>query len=151
DVYRDPRFCAHFHMSIQSANTDVLAKMKRKYTQDDVRQALVRIRERVPGAFIGMDVIAGFPTETSGQFEDTVACLREVPWSRIHVFPYSERPGTRAATYEESVRPEERARRAQVLRELSMDRFVSEARAQIGTRKKVLVLKTAAKGGESLS
>ncbi|MBX3040269.1 MAG: tRNA (N(6)-L-threonylcarbamoyladenosine(37)-C(2))-methylthiotransferase MtaB [Bdellovibrionaceae bacterium] len=151
DVYQDPRFCPHFHMSIQSANTDVLAKMKRKYTQDDVRRSLLRIRERVPGAFIGMDVIAGFPTETLEQFNDTVSCLREVPWSRIHVFPYSERPGTRAATYEETVRPEERARRAQILRELSMERFISEAQTQVGTTKKVLVLKSAAKGGESLS
>lgn len=151
DLYQDPRLCAHFHMSIQSANTDVLAQMKRKYSQSDVRQALEKIHKKVPGSFVGMDVIVGFPTETLDQFEDTVSCLRELPWSRIHVFPYSERPGTRAALYSVSVRPEERARRGQVLRDLSLERFNQEGRRQIGLQKKVLVLKGSAKGGEALS
>ncbi|MBX3035124.1 MAG: tRNA (N(6)-L-threonylcarbamoyladenosine(37)-C(2))-methylthiotransferase MtaB [Bdellovibrionaceae bacterium] len=151
DLYQNPRMCPHFHMSIQSANTEVLAKMKRKYTQEDVKSSLLRIRERVPGAFVGMDVIVGFPTESEEQFLDTVACLRSLPWTRLHVFPYSERPGTRAAAYEESVYPHERARRAAILRDMSLRRHESEARTQIGSLKKVLVLNQASKGGESLS
>lgn len=142
-LYENPRLCPHFHMSIQSANTEVLAAMKRKYTQEDVRHALTRIREKIPGAFIGMDVIVGFPTETSEQFEDTLQTLRETPWTRIHVFPYSERPGTRAATYEETVSPMERARRAGILRNLSLERYLQEARLQTGLSKKALVLKDA--------
>ena len=150
-VYQNPRFCPHFHMSIQSANTDVLSKMKRKYTQEDVRKSLLNIQSRVPGAFVGMDVIAGFPTETDEQFEDTFECLRSLPWTRLHVFPYSERPGTRAATYENQVRPEIRAARAERLRDLSLKRYEEEARKQIGTTKQVLVLNQASKGAESLS
>lgn len=150
-LYQDPRMCAHFHMSIQSANTEVLHHMKRKYTQEQVIDSLRRIRAAVPGAFIGMDVIVGFPTETLAQFEDTVKALESAPWSRIHVFPYSERPGTRAAAYSETVLPHERARRATVLRELSARRLEEEARAQIGLKKRVLVLNKAAKGGEALS
>jgi threonylcarbamoyladenosine tRNA methylthiotransferase MtaB len=151
DLYQDSRMCPHFHMSIQSANTDVLDKMKRKYTQEDVRHALNQIQRRVKNAFVGMDVIVGFATETHEQFEDTYLTLAELPWTKIHVFPYSERPGTRAVTYAETVPLQDRQRRAARLRELSLNRFAEMANAQVGTSKKVLVLKNAAKGGQSLS
>jgi len=151
DLYQDSRLCPHFHMSIQSANTDVLFHMKRKYTQEDVRKSLLAIAERVPNSFVGMDVITGFPTETDEQFEDTYKTLAELPWTKIHVFPYSERPGTRAAAMDVSVYPHIRAERAARLRDLSLARYESLGRAQIGTVKKVLVLKNAAKGGQGLS
>ncbi len=73
-------------MSIQSANTDVLFHMKRKYTQEDVRKSLQAIAERVPGSFVGMDVITGFPTETEEQFEDTYQTLSELPWPSCTCF-----------------------------------------------------------------
>jgi threonylcarbamoyladenosine tRNA methylthiotransferase MtaB len=84
-------------------------------------------------------VIAGFPTETTEQFENTYKNLSDLPWTRLHVFPYSERQGTRAAVLDQvpmSVRKE----RAQRLRELSLHRLQSEALKQIGTVKKTLVL-----------
>lgn len=151
DLYQDPRLCPHFHMSIQSANTEVLFHMKRKYTEEDVRKSLLAIAERVPGAFVGMDVIVGFPTESEEQFMDTYRTLAELPWSKLHVFPYSERQGTRAAALEESVYPHVRAERASRLRELSLRRYESEAQKQVGLVKKVLVLKNPAKGGQGLS
>lgn len=151
DLYQDDKMCPHFHMSIQSANTDVLDKMKRKYTQADVAHSLNQIHKRVKNAFVGMDVIVGFPTETHEHFEDTYLHLAELPWTKIHVFPYSERQGTRAVTYPETVPLQERQRRAARLRELSLHRFESLGKAQVGEQKKVLVLKNAAKGGQSLS
>lgn len=151
DLYQDSRLCPHFHMSIQSANTDVLFNMKRKYTQDDVSKSLLAIEKRVPGSFVGMDVITGFPTETDEQFEDTYKTLAELPWTKLHVFPYSERQGTRAAAMAETVYPHVRAERAARLRDLSLQRYESQARQQVGTTKKVLVLKNAAKGGQGLS
>lgn len=151
ELYQDSRLCPHFHMSIQSANTDVLFHMKRKYSQDDVKMSLRRISEKVPGSFVGMDVITGFPTETAEQFEDTFKTLSDLPWTKLHVFPYSERPGTRAAAMEASVYPHIRAERATRLRELSIHRYEAQGRLQIGTIKKVLVLKNAAKGGQGLS
>jgi threonylcarbamoyladenosine tRNA methylthiotransferase MtaB len=151
DLYQNPRMCPHFHMSIQSANTEVLHGMKRKYTQEDVRKSLLAISERVPNAFVGMDVIVGFPTETEEHFVDTLETLRGLPWTKIHVFPYSERQGTRAATMEESVYPHVRAERASRLRALSLERYEAEAKNQIGKTKKVLVLKNPAKGGQGLS
>lgn len=151
DLYQDTRLCPHFHMSIQSANTDVLYHMKRKYTQEDVRNSLLSIADRVPGAFVGMDVIVGFPTETEDNFLDTYKTLQELPWTKIHVFPYSERQGTRAAAMQESVYPHIRAERAAKLRALSIERYEEQAESQVGSIKKVLVLKNAAKGGEGLS
>lgn len=151
DLYQDPRLCPHFHMSIQSANTDVLFHMKRKYTQEDVRKSLLAIADRVPGAFVGMDVITGFPTESEDQFQDTYNTLAELPWTKLHVFPYSERQGTRAAAMEVSVYPHVRAERAAKLRDLSIARYEQQAHLQIGTIKKALILKNGAKGGQGLS
>jgi threonylcarbamoyladenosine tRNA methylthiotransferase MtaB len=151
-LYKDPRLCPHFHMSIQSAETETLAQMKRKYTQADVQKALRNIKELIPRSFVGMDVITGFPTETEAQFEETFATLAELPWTKIHVFPYSERPGTRAATYTETVPWNERLKRAQKLRELSLHRYQSEALRQKDAAKDVLILNKASKGGaQSLS
>lgn len=151
DLYADPRLCAHFHMSIQSAEDQVLKDMKRVYGQREVVETLHRLRERVPGCFIGMDVIVGFPTETEERFAATVAALESSPWTRIHVFPYSERPGTRAAALMEQIHPSERARRAKVLREISRHRQHQEALAQVGMMKRALVLNQATKGSDALS
>ena len=150
-LYRDSRMCPHFHMSIQSANTDVLHHMKRKYTQEDVKNALMNIQHHVPGAFVGMDVIVGFPTETHEQFEDTYLTLANLPWSRIHVFPYSERPGTRATQMTETVPLRERQIRAERLRTLSQMRFDEEALKQVGKSKSVMVLKKPARGCQGLT
>ncbi len=151
DLYQDPRMCAHFHMSIQSANDRVLKDMKRKYGQKEVKESLQRIREKVPSAFVGMDVIVGFPTETDEDFEDTYKTLMDSPWSRIHVFPYSERQGTKAAVMSETVRREVRLERAGQLRSLSLQRYQAEGLAQVGQVKKALVLKKQSKGAQALS
>lgn len=141
DLYQDSRLCPHFHMSIQSASTPVLTEMKRKYTQEQVFDSLVRIQEKVPGAFVGLDVIAGFPTETDEQFEQTYELLAKAPWTRMHVFPYSERKGTKAALINPQIYPHLRKERAQKLRELSLHRYQAEAVKQIGTKKIALGLK----------
>lgn len=141
ELYRDnPRLCRHFHMSIQAGSTQVLKDMKRHYTAEDVRASLRRIREVLPDAFIGMDVIAGFPTETDELFEETYRTLNETPWTRLHVFPYSERKGTRAETFAQ-LPMEVRKARARRLRELSLERFRAEAQRQTGQLKEVLVLR----------
>ena len=139
DLYTDSRMCPHFHMSIQSANSDVLFQMKRKYTQIDVVDALHKIYSRLKNPFVGMDVIAGFPTETSDQFDDTYQTLCDLPWSKMHVFPYSERPGTRAATLDQ-IPFHVRKERASTLRALSQHRYHAEMLKQIGGIQEVLIL-----------
>lgn len=140
DIYQDPRMCPHFHMSIQSATSKVLKDMKRKYGEKEVRHSLEKLAVRVPGAFVAMDVIAGFPTETEEDFQITLKCLEETPWTRLHVFPYSERRGTYAARLSHQVPIPERKRRAKVLRELSLKRHFEAAQRQIGSTKRVIVL-----------
>lgn len=151
DLYQNSRLCPHFHMSIQSANTEVLAHMKRKYDQRAVVDSLEKISKKIPGVFIGLDVIAGFPSETHEQFEDTFLTLAQTPWTRMHVFPYSERPGTRALQISPVVPWEERLRRASRLRDLSSSRLSEYKSIQAGRRKEVLLLKKSKNGWHGIS
>lgn len=151
DLYSNPRLCRHFHMSIQSAQTKVLREMKRNYTSDEVEWALTEIQKRVPGAFVGMDVIVGFPGETEEEFQETYSRLERLPWTRIHVFPYSQRPGTRASVRLDQVQTSSIKQRAQKLRDLSSERYAHEALKQLGTVKKVLVLTPSNESGRGLS
>ncbi len=89
--------CPHLHLPLQSGSDSVLQRMGRPYTSADFRALLARISSTVPDAFVGADVIAGFPGETEEEFSETVRLLEELPFSDLHVFPYSRRPGTRAA------------------------------------------------------
>jgi threonylcarbamoyladenosine tRNA methylthiotransferase MtaB len=152
ELYKqNDRLCRHFHMSIQSAQTDVLKDMKRNYTQAEVISALNMIKEELPGSFVGMDVIVGFPTETHERFEETYLTLAGLPWTRIHVFPYSERQGTKAAVMEVSVPVQERQRRASRLRELSAQRLSEQATHQVGSEKDILVLKDSARSSHGVT
>lgn len=148
-MYENPRLCAHFHMSIQSADSETLTQMKRKYSQEQVEHALHNI-SKVKDVFVGMDVIAGFPSETEEQFENTYKRLAETPWTRLHVFPYSERSGTRAAIMDQ-VPHHVRKERAARLRELSLHRFQAEALKQVGSTYQTLILNKASKKAEGLT
>ena len=148
-LFNNDRLCAHFHMSIQSADTEVLSQMKRKYSENEVRDMLHKI-SNIKNVFVGMDVIAGFPTETNEQFENTYKVLSETPWTRLHVFPYSERPGTKAATFDQ-IHFHIRKERASRLRELSLHRYQAEALKQVGQTLKTLVLNKASKKNQGLA
>ncbi len=141
ELFEDPRLCPHFHMSIQSASTRVLANMKRKYDAQKVEWALTEIARRVPHAFVGMDVIAGFVDEGEQEFLETYERLDRMPWSKIHVFPYSERPGTYAMRLPNKNERSVISSRASRLRELSHARHEQVASRQLGALKKVLILK----------
>lgn len=136
----EKRLCPHFHMSMQSANTKILKSMKRSYTQKEVLSSLDKINKFVPGAFVGMDFIVGFPGETEEDFLDTYQSLKNSPWTRLHVFPYSKRSGTYATRLADPVDASSIQARAKRLRELSLLRYTDEALKQIGLIKKVLPL-----------
>ena len=89
--------CNHMHLPLQSGSDSVLNRMGRPYTSGLFRDLFVQISAAMPDAFIGADVIAGFPGESEAEFEETVHLLEELPFSDLHVFPYSSRPGTKAA------------------------------------------------------
>ena len=90
------RFAPHFHLPLQHASDRVLQRMRRPYTLDHYRRLVGGIVERLPHASIGSDVIVGFPGETDDDFEVNAAYLARSPLSHLHVFPYSDRPGTEA-------------------------------------------------------
>jgi threonylcarbamoyladenosine tRNA methylthiotransferase MtaB len=96
-LWRDERLCRHFHLSLQSGSRAVLERMGRRYSPEGYRQAVSLIRQAVPDAAITTDAIVGFPGETEAEFIESFEFCREVGFARIHVFPYSPRPGTTAA------------------------------------------------------
>ncbi len=89
--------CPHLHLPLQSGCDSVLDRMGRHYSSAFFRMLNTKIIAALPDAFIGADVIAGFPGESEAEFNDTLQLLEELPFSDLHVFPYSSRPGTRAA------------------------------------------------------
>jgi len=94
---RSEIICPHLHLPLQSGSDTVLERMGRRYTANFFRELTARITAILPNTFIGADVIAGFPGETEAEFSETVCLVEELPFSDLHVFPYSRRPGTKAA------------------------------------------------------
>lgn len=113
------RFVPHFHIPLQSGSNAILGLMRRRYRRELYAERVSRIREKMPQACIGVDVIVGFPGETEAHFMDTYNFLHGLDISYLHVFTYSERPNTPAAAMEGSVPAAERARRSKLLRSLS--------------------------------
>ncbi len=96
-LWRNPRLCRHFHLSLQSGSDSVLKRMQRRYSVSDYQQAVALIRSVVPEAAITTDVIVGFPGETEVEFRESYDFCQKLGFARIHVFPFSPRPGTEAA------------------------------------------------------
>lgn len=141
EMYSDSRLCPSFHLSIQSACTPTLARMRRRYSAADVENVFERIASKIPQAFVGLDLIVGFPGETDAEFEETYERLKNNSWTRIHVFPYSERPGTKALQLDGKVPTHVRQSRASFVRQLSSQRYSEKAKAQIGKQSRGLILK----------
>jgi threonylcarbamoyladenosine tRNA methylthiotransferase MtaB len=113
------RFMPHFHIPLQSGSNDILALMRRRYRRELYAERVATIRELIPHACIGVDVIVGFPGETETHFEETYLFLNELDISYLHVFTYSEREDTLAAGMPGKVPQAERNRRNEMLRILS--------------------------------
>jgi threonylcarbamoyladenosine tRNA methylthiotransferase MtaB len=99
----DGRFAPHFHLPLQHASDRMLGLMRRPYTLDDYREVVESIHERLPHASIGSDMIVGFPGETDADFESSAEYLPASPLTHLHVFPYSDRPGTAATAMRNKV------------------------------------------------
>lgn len=113
------RFMPHFHMPLQSGNNEMLGKMQRRYRRELYTERVNKIKELMPHACIGVDVIVGFPGETEKHFLDTYQYLQELPISYLHVFTYSERENTKAWNMPGVVPVPERHQRSKMLRILS--------------------------------
>ncbi|MDD2853475.1 MAG: tRNA (N(6)-L-threonylcarbamoyladenosine(37)-C(2))-methylthiotransferase MtaB [Desulfuromonadaceae bacterium] len=108
--------CQHLHLPLQSGSNSVLQRMGRRYDTGDFRALVARITSIMPDTFIGADVIAGFPGESDAEFQETVDLIKNMPFSDLHVFPYSSRPGTMAASMPHHVPSQTIKERAGILR-----------------------------------
>ena len=131
--------CHQFHLSLQSGSDTVLQRMNRRYTAQEYWQNADRIRSYMPDAAITTDVIAGFPGETEGEHAETLAFLQQVGFARIHAFPYSRRPGTKAAGMPGQLSRQEKAKRAKELIALGETLERTFIDRQIGTVQQVLL------------
>jgi threonylcarbamoyladenosine tRNA methylthiotransferase MtaB len=138
DLWTDRRLCRHLHLSLQSGSTSTLRRMRRPYTAAHYLDLLARVRAAVPGVAVTTDVIVGFPGETEEEFAESLATVEAAAFAKVHVFPFSTRPGTEAEAMPGQVAPETKKAR--------MDRMLAAAaraeenfhRAHLGTRATVL-------------
>jgi len=131
--------CPHLHLPLQSGSDTVLARMGRRYTASFFRDLMARIRAVLPNAFIGADVIAGFPGESENEFDETLQLVEDLPFSDLHVFPYSNRPGTKAAGLPGQVPGNVIKKRAELLRDCAAGKKAAFLKRQLGRELQVLV------------
>jgi threonylcarbamoyladenosine tRNA methylthiotransferase MtaB len=110
--------CDHFHLSLQSGSDSVLKRMNRRYTGDEYKNKVDLIRKFMPGAGITTDIIVGFPGESDEEFNETQEFVRQIKFSRIHVFKYSVREGTKAAEIEPKIIDSVKSERSKILIDL---------------------------------
>ncbi len=137
-VAKSRRFVPHFHIPLQSGSDDLLKKMKRRYLSGLYADRVAKIRQVMPDACVGVDVIVGFPGETEEKFLETYRFLNELPISYLHVFTYSERENTEAAEMEGVIPIAERKRRNKMLRILSEKKKMAFYAEQLGKTLPVL-------------
>ncbi|WP_396138560.1 tRNA (N(6)-L-threonylcarbamoyladenosine(37)-C(2))-methylthiotransferase MtaB [Flavobacterium sp.] len=137
-VSKSRTFVPHFHIPLQSGSDAILKKMKRRYLREVYTDRVTRIREVMPHACIGVDVIVGFPGETDEHFLETYHFLNDLDISYLHVFTYSERDNTEAAVMDGVVPSNVRSKRSKMLRGLSVKKRRAFYESQIGSNRTVL-------------
>jgi threonylcarbamoyladenosine tRNA methylthiotransferase MtaB len=139
-VAASPRLAPHFHLPLQHGSDDVLRRMRRPYTAAAYQQLVERIRTLMPYASIGSDVVVGFPGESASEFEQTELLLADLPLTHLHVFPYSDRPGTDASAMSHKIDGatiRERGRRVRAVGHQMSMRF---RQSQAGTVRRALTV-----------
>ncbi len=135
-----PRFAKHVHAPLQSGSDRVLRRMHRKYRPRHYADRIAKARALMPDCAVGADVMTGFPGETDAEFEESRAFIEALPFTYLHVFTYSERPGTPAAESTEQVPVSVRRDRTRVLRELGARKNLEFRRSMVGRTISVVTL-----------
>ena len=144
-VATSKKFCPHFHIPMQSGSDKILRLMQRRYKSDFYRSRAERIKAAMPNACIGADVIVGFPGETDEDYHETYEFIESLDISYLHVFTYSERPGTKASAMKEVVPIHVRRERNRLLRAISEKKLHAFYQSQIG-REVTLILERTGDG-----
>jgi threonylcarbamoyladenosine tRNA methylthiotransferase MtaB len=137
-----PRIAKHAHVPMQSASDAVLRRMHRKYRPWHYREKVLKIRNAMPSAAIGADVMVGFPGETEAEFAETRRMVEELPFTYLHVFTYSARPGTPAAEHSLQVPVAIARQRNRVLREIAGEKKADFVRSLVGTVVQAITLRS---------
>lgn len=139
-VASSPRLAPHFHLPLQHGCDDMLRAMRRPYTAGYYRALVDRIRSVMPDAAIGSDIIAGFPGEEVHHFEEMRRLLEELPLTHLHVFPYSDRPGTLAASLQPKVDGRDTRDRARCIRDVGAIMARRFRESQVGRTRRALTV-----------
>ena len=134
------KFAPHFHICLQSGSSSILKRMQRPYSISRFERMVSEIHSSLPDAAIGTDIIVGFPGETDVDHEQTRAFVQKMPFTYLHVFPYSDRPGTRATHLDQKVDPQVKKERGRELRQISEEKNRAFRRRFLGQRLSVLTL-----------
>ena len=139
-----PKLCHHFHLSLQSGSESVLKRMNRKYTAQEYKESVQRLRKVWEDVAITTDIIVGFPGETEEEFQETVEFVQEVGFAQVHLFPYSKREGTVAAKMKDQVESAIKDERMKVLKQVTLKNQDAFLDAHIGKEVEVLFEKAEA-------
>lgn len=138
EVSKMPKVCPHYHLSLQSGCDETLKRMNRRYTTTEYKEIVDRLRENIPNVAITTDVIVGFPGETNDEFNKTYEFLRDIELSQMHIFKYSPRKGTPAATMDNQIDPQMKQFRSDKLLNLNKENFNKFASKFVGQELDVL-------------
>lgn len=138
---KSKKFCPHFHLSLQSVCDKTLKGMNRHYTSNDIKFLVNYINSKFDKAFIGSDIIVGFPNETKEDFDITLNNLKDLEMSKIHVFPYSRRKGTIADKMPNQIDLNEKRRRVNLVQEVSDKKLVEFMKKNIGSTNEIIIEK----------
>ncbi|HHV73992.1 MAG TPA: tRNA (N(6)-L-threonylcarbamoyladenosine(37)-C(2))-methylthiotransferase MtaB [Thermoanaerobacterium sp.] len=133
-----PKFCRHYHISLQSGSDSVLKRMGRRYTTSEYKTIIERVRKYIKDVAITTDVMVGFPGETEKEFNETYNFVKNIQFSKMHVFKYSRRAGTKAANYPDQIKNSVKEERSKILIKLSEECELKFYRKFLGSTLNVL-------------
>ena len=141
-----PKICPSLHLPLQSGDDEILRRMRRNYTSSEYKEIFNSVCSQVPGVGIGADVMTGFPGESEDAFQKTLRMVEELSFAYLHVFQYSERPGTDAARLSPKVPASVGRERAETLKALAAKKMEAFRKGHLGTEREVLVEKARERG-----
>ncbi|MCP3954679.1 MAG: tRNA (N(6)-L-threonylcarbamoyladenosine(37)-C(2))-methylthiotransferase MtaB, partial [Desulfobacterales bacterium] len=138
-IAHNTQLCPQLHLSMQSANSLILKRMKRRADRELIFERVSRLREAIPGLVLSADVLVGFPTESQAQFADTLEAIEALQIAYPHVFPYSNREGAPAARIPRQITSDEKKRRARLVREMGKRVWEKQALSRILTTQRTII------------
>ncbi|MCU0642973.1 MAG: tRNA (N(6)-L-threonylcarbamoyladenosine(37)-C(2))-methylthiotransferase MtaB [bacterium] len=132
------KVCHHFHIPLQSGDDEILKQMNRNYSSSNYSDIVLQVKDLMPDCGLGTDVIVGFPGESQDHFENTVRLVERLPFTYLHVFSYSPRPGTKAFRLKDRVHPNEIKQRSEILRKVGKKKKQTFLQDLVGQKLQVL-------------